>query len=252
MVPERDFLPQGMTWEAYQERNRLMMLNSQATALVVALETLGHPVRLERHGVVVLQVVDGSPAQGRLRAGDVIVGIGNAQVLSREELGEAITSYSPGDRVIVTVLRDHAQVEVAIPTAEHPDRPGVPFLGVMVYDAPYSVEGAPGVRVKPTDIGGPSAALPLALEIFRRFTLWPDMEPGDVVAATGVLAPDGTISRVGGLEHKVRAAERAGADVFLVPEDNAGEIQDPQGGMRVVAVSTFQEALRVLGWLRQR
>ena len=55
---------------------------------------------------------------------------------------------------------------------------------------------------------------------------------------------------IGGIEDKVVAAERAGAAVFLVPSDNMAELKGVDtGDMKLVSVSTFQEALDALASL---
>jgi PDZ domain-containing protein len=52
---------------------------------------------------------------------------------------------------------------------------------------------------------------------------------------------------VGGLKQKTIGARRTGVDVFLVPAgDNAAEAQRNAGGLRIVPVDSFQQALRYL------
>jgi Lon-like protease len=51
---------------------------------------------------------------------------------------------------------------------------------------------------------------------------------------------------VGGVRYKVRAAEKAGAVLFLVPQDNLAEARQAARTMRVVPVQTFGEALAAL------
>jgi PDZ domain-containing secreted protein len=45
---------------------------------------------------------------------------------------------------------------------------------------------------------------------------------------------------------KVRAAEAAGADVFLAPTENAAEAAAAARSARVVPVATFEDALNAL------
>jgi PDZ domain-containing protein len=51
---------------------------------------------------------------------------------------------------------------------------------------------------------------------------------------------------VGGIEQKTIGARRSGADVLLVPGDNAAEARRYADGLRIVPVRTFQQALRAL------
>lgn len=52
---------------------------------------------------------------------------------------------------------------------------------------------------------------------------------------------------VGGVHQKVVAAGAAGADVFLVPAENAKEARDAAvGDLEVIAVRTVDDAIRAL------
>jgi len=81
------------------------------------------------------------------------------------------------------------------------------------------------VRFATEGVGGPSAGLMLALAVVA--ALAPeDPTVGLVVAGTGAFAPDGRVTGVGGLEHKLRSVVGApgafaltgrGVDAFLLP-----------------------------------
>lgn len=105
----------------------------------------------------------------------------------------------------------------------------------------------PPVDVEPAgdEIGGESAALVVALEVYRQLT-GAEVAGGLVVAGTGALLPDGRVEAVGGVRQKVLAAERAGADVFLVPRANAAEAAAAARRVRIVPVDTFEQAVGVL------
>jgi PDZ domain-containing protein len=64
------------------------------------------------------------------------------------------------------------------------------------------------------------------------------------------MCADGTVAPVGGLKQKTIGAKRAGMDVFLVPAgENTSEARRYAGGMRVIPVKSFRQALRVLATL---
>lgn len=100
------------------------------------------------------------------------------------------------------------------------------------------------VRFALPDVAGPSAGLAFALEIIRQ--LEPRAAPAAPVAATGTLFPDGRIGAVGGVGLKVRAAERAGARLVLVPAGNAPEAYAAARRARVVPVGDVSTAARLL------
>lgn len=105
----------------------------------------------------------------------------------------------------------------------------------------------PPVEVEPAGegIGGDSASLVVALEVYRQLRGAP-IAGGLTVAGTGALLPDGRVEPVGGVRQKVLAAERAGADLFLVPRANAAEAAAAARSVRIVPVDTFEQAVRAL------
>jgi PDZ domain-containing protein len=100
------------------------------------------------------------------------------------------------------------------------------------------------IQIDAGGIGGPSAGLAFALDIVDE--LGDDIDRGRTIVATGELSLDGAVGSIGGVKQKAIAAERAGADLFLVPDGNYEEARDAVGGLDVVAVSDFDEALSVL------
>ncbi len=72
-------------------------------------------------GVVITQVVSGSPAaQVGLRQNDVITEI-NGQVLDTESaLAQIVNQHKPGDTLSLTVLRGGSQITVQLTLGEMP------------------------------------------------------------------------------------------------------------------------------------
>jgi PDZ domain-containing protein len=73
-----------------------------------------------------------------------------------------------------------------------------------------------------------------------------DLTRGYFVAGTGTLAPDGSVGPIGGAAEKALAAEDAGAQVFIVPRDNADEARRWVHSLQIVPVGTFDEAVHAL------
>jgi hypothetical protein len=64
------------------------------------------------------------------------------------------------------------------------------------------------------------------------------------LAGTGGIQGDGTITRIGGLRAKARAAKRAGADVLLFPASQVGELESfDREGITLVPVETLEDAI---------
>jgi PDZ domain-containing secreted protein len=74
-----------------------------------------------------------------------------------------------------------------------------------------------------------------------------DLAGGRHIAATGGVRSDGSVTRIGGLPAKARAARRVGVDVFFFPAGQEGDLStfDP-GSMKLVPVASLDEAIDFL------
>ena len=93
--------------------------------------------------------------------------------------------------------------------------------------------------------GGPSGGMIFAIGVIELLT------PQDIlrsrhIAGTGTITSDGRVGPIGGISEKIRAAHKAGAEIFLAPEGNREEIKSPPDGISVVVVSTLAEAINAL------
>ena len=62
---------------------------------------------------------------------------------------------------------------------------------------------------------------------------------------------DGTVGPIGGIKQKTIGAREAGVDAFLVPAgENAQDARKEAGGLRIIPVKSFPQALRALATLR--
>jgi PDZ domain-containing protein len=74
-----------------------------------------------------------------------------------------------------------------------------------------------------------------------------DLAAGRKIAGTGTIDVDGNVGEIGGIEAKARAAEGAGAQLFLAPATQAADARKVLGDkVPVVGVTTFQQALDAL------
>jgi Lon-like protease len=253
----------GETEEEYNLRQLQLMEDSQINAIYVAYNRARKPVTLETEGVLVLDVVEGSAADGILKAGDLITGVGEEQVDSSEGFAETMASVSEGNAVRLTVLRDDEEISEEISPGTIPGTGGRKGLGVS-YTAKRIIETDPEVEIETEDIGGPSAGLMFTLEIMNQL-LDEDLTKGHRVAGTGEMNEDGTVGRIGGIDFKVMAADREGIEIFFAPDDEitdemreripdirsnyetAAETAEKIGtDMKIVPVKTIDDALEYL------
>ncbi len=93
--------------------------------------------------------------------------------------------------------------------------------------------------------GGPSGGMIFAIGVIELLTE-KDLLHGRHVAGTGTISTDGKVGAIGGINEKIRAAQKAGATLFLAPAGNSSEIAHTPSGIRVVIVSTLNEAVVAL------
>ena len=73
-----------------------------------------------------------------------------------------------------------------------------------------------------------------------------DLTRGHFVAGTGTIGVDGTVGPVSGAAEKVVAAERGGAEIFLVPRENYADALLWRTSVTVVPVDHFEDAVSYL------
>jgi Lon-like protease len=250
VVPEHELLPPG-TSEADRERQTAAdMQRSERVASAVALDALGYDVEARPQGALVIGVASDVPAAGEVETGDVIVAVDGVAVRTPDQLRREIGKREPGDQVELTVRRGGKSVVVKTRTVAAPDDPNRPIIGITV-DQEADIELPLDVEIDLGQVGGPSAGLAFALEIARR--LGRDVTKGCKIAATGELALDGAVLPVGGVEQKTIGARKTGVDVFVVPVgDNAEEARSRAEDLEILAVESYQQALRRLATSKRK
>jgi PDZ domain-containing protein len=247
LVRAQDYLPQGTSEAQHVDQTEEEIRRSELVAPAVAMSALGYKVIKNLHGALVIGVAPDAPAAGKLQEGDVIVSVDGTPVRTTAELRAGIGKRTPGEKVTLTVRRggkNGRRLDVTLRTIPAPDNPERPIVGIQV-DQAADIELPRAVKINLGAVRGPSAGLPFALEVARE--LGRNVTHGCRVAATGELDLEGDVLPVGGLKQKTIGARRTGVDVFLVPAgDNAAEAQRNAGGLRIVPVDSFQQALRYL------
>jgi Lon-like protease len=240
LVPRADLYPDEEDSDEIDQENAVMMDVSKETATVVALREVGY--KIEPSGVQVTDVAAGTPADGRLRAGDRILEIDGRAVTSTDEVRAAITGHQIGERVAFRVERGDAEKKVAVKVAEVQ---GQPRVGIVLHDLFADLPVKVTIETE-NNIGGPSAGLIFTLSIIDKLTR-EDLTAGRRIAGTGAIAVNGDVEPVGGVAEKLIAVRRQGVSTFLIPADNCDSVRGRvPDGLRLVKVSKIEDALRFL------
>jgi PDZ domain-containing protein len=249
-VPGAEVHPPGADESQARQFDLQEMATSQQIAAAVALKELGYNVKVSANGALILATGPGTPADGKLVPGDVIVSVDGHRVRTTDQARALLRRHRPGDVVDIGVRNGEGLRTVTLKTIADPQNPAVPIVGVLLQQAAHIQLPFP-VTIDTGNIGGPSAGLAFALEVMEK--LGRDVDRGHKVAATGEIFLDGAVGPIGGVKQKTIGARQSGVDILLVPAgDNARIARRYAGPMRVVPVKSFRQALRALATLPPR
>lgn len=250
------------TDEEYNVRQLHLMDASKLAAIEIAYKKAGKPIQYEYTGVYVLNVIPQMPAEGKLKPGDRIFKVDDYEFASSKEFLDYVGGKKAGDAIILTYERNHEihDTELMIDYFKDADYKGRAGVGIgLVDDKQILVE--PQVSVNTEEIGGPSAGFMFSLEIYNQLTK-SDLTKGYEIAGTGTISPDGTVGRIGGIEQKIIAADKADVDIFLAPNENGKKdsnynaavetAEDIGTDMKIVPVNTFNDAVDYLNKLEAK
>ncbi|MER6559439.1 PDZ domain-containing protein [Streptomyces sp. NPDC001027] len=258
VVPHDTLYPDGKTEEQSTQENAEEFSQSQESAKVAALKELNVPVT---SWVIVSTVVKGSPAEGRLHAGDVIKAVDGAAVKEPGDVAKLVTEHKAGEKVVFTIVpaKEQAAAEKAHRTATATQKVSITTAASDDSGAKRAIVGISAgtdhtfpftVDIKLADVGGPSAGLMFALGIYDKLTPG-SLTGGRFVAGTGTIDDDGKVGPIGGIEMKTVGARSKGAQFFLTPADNCkAAAKDTPSGLTLVKVDTIDDALAALKDIR--
>ncbi|MFE4334218.1 PDZ domain-containing protein [Streptomyces sp. NPDC056831] len=256
VVPHDTLYPGGKTEQQSTQENAEEFSQSQESAKVAALTELGIPVSSR---VVVSTVIKGSPAQGKLHAGDVIKQVDGSAVKQPEDVAKLVTRHKPGEDVAFTIIpaktaqaaekagrEPEGSRKIVITTAKAP-KENRAIVGIQAgtdHTFPFRID------IKLADVGGPSAGLMFSLGIIDKLTPT-NLTGGKFIAGTGTIDDKGKVGPIGGINMKLVGARDAGARYFLTPNDNCkAAASDTPSGLTLVKVKTIDDAKKSLEKIR--
>jgi Lon-like protease len=260
IYPVEEIRREDETDEEYNVRQLHLMDTSKTAAIEVAYKKAGLPVDYEYRGVYVMNVLPGMPADGVLKAGDMITEVDNKQFKSSEEFISYVSGKKEGDTITLAYKRGGENKEAEVSLKAFKDDPDKVGIGISLVDD-KEIKVDPEVSLDTEEIGGPSAGLMFSLEIYNQLNK-DDLTRGYQIAGTGTISADGTVGRIGGIEQKIVAADKAGAEIFLAPNENgaagsnysaaAKTAEEIGTDMKVVPINTFEEAVDYLTGLEPK
>ncbi|KOP81966.1 SepM family pheromone-processing serine protease [Cytobacillus solani] len=259
IFPIKAIRNENETDKEYNVRQLHLMATSKLAAIETAYKKAGIPIDYDYNGVFVLNVMPGMPAEGKLEAGDRIFKVDGNEFESSEQFIQYVSGKSVGDEVTFAIDRYEEIQEVKLPL-ERLKETGKVGVGISLVDDKDIVVD-PTVTINSEDIGGPSAGFMFSLEIYNQLTE-EDLTRGYPIAGTGTIDLNGNIGPIGGIEQKIIAADKAGAEIFFAPNEKGASdsnyraavktAKDIKTKMKIIPVDTFDEAISYLKNLKAK
>jgi Lon-like protease len=242
LYPVDAILHETETQEEYNARQLHMMAGSKLNAIEVAYKKAGYPVEYEYKGVYVVQVIPDMPAEGKLLPGDRIIEVDSQKFASSESFIEYVGSKKAGNHVDLTIKRNNNTEKVKVTLQAFQEDPKKVGIGISLVDDKEIIVN-PKVTVKTDEIGGPSAGLMFALEIYDQL-MEEDFTKGYKIAGTGTIDSKGAVGPIGGIDQKIVAADKAGAEIFFAPNEKG--IHDSNYNLAVKTVNEIDSKMKIV------
>jgi membrane-associated protease RseP (regulator of RpoE activity) len=135
------------------------MANIVTGIITVLIMTYAVSPLLVPSGILVSNVIKGSPADGVLQKGDVIVAINGVETKTIEQFIKIMNGTKPGETITITVLRGGRHLTLELTLGKHPQNPRKGYIGI--YPAQHVV----------SKIGHEGLVLPLFFSLYWTYVL---------------------------------------------------------------------------------
>ncbi|KRO18332.1 SepM family pheromone-processing serine protease [Lacticaseibacillus saniviri] len=201
----------------YNQLQKYYIESAANNAIGAAFKQAHKPVTVNHEGIYVLSKLANSPFK-QLAVGDTITALNGKTYQSADDYVNAIKKRSVGSQLAITYKH---KGQVKHETAKLIRLPGTKKAGIgITLTENTQVTTKPKVSIDAGDIGGPSAGLMFALQVYTTISE-PNLRAGRMIAGTGTMALDGTVGQIGGIDKKVAAADAKGATIFFAPNQPA-------------------------------
>ena len=234
--------------ETYEEdliRSKLMMEESYNNAIILAFKKANQEIEIVSTDMYVAYLVE--EADTDLVVGDKILKIDGIEIDNKEALSIYLSTLNVGEKITIDVMYNNQEFKRY---AKLIDYDGTTIIGFSPVEI-NKFESNPKITI-PTDASeyGPSGGLMISLAVYDAITEQ-DITGGLTIVGTGTIDLDGNVGSIGGVEFKIKGAERKHADIFFVPVgenyETAKKIVEANNyKIKLVPVETFDDALNYL------
>ncbi|MCI1634504.1 MAG: PDZ domain-containing protein [Liquorilactobacillus nagelii] len=222
-------------------------------AKISALKLAGKSFKQQFQGIYVLSILKNSEFKNKLQVGDLIQRIDGKSFSSLTGMTNYLASKKANQTVKVNYLRQgsskiaHGKIVVLPGTKRH-------GIGISLVEK-TSVTSKSQIKANMDGIGGPSAGLMLALQMYSQLSQR-NLKAGRKIAGTGTITASGQVGQIGGIDKKVIAANKAGATIFLSPAGKSNYREAKKTAkriktkMKIVPIKNLTQAVNYLAHTR--
>lgn len=249
VLPREAVYKESETNETVRQESAAQMTSSQDASTSAALTALDIEFRTEI-AVPIIDVAAGGAAAGKLKVGDLLVAVAGKTATTTSGFIDLVRSAEPGAPLPLTVLRAGSRKKVSVTTRADETNPRQSRIGAGLSSSPEIKLVLPfDVDYRLSDnIGGPSAGMIFALALYDLLTPG-SLTGGEMIAGSGEITPEGVVGPIGGISQKLVSAQRDGAKLFLVAQENCAEAlgahYDPDT-LRLVKIHTLEDAIQAV------
>ncbi|MDD4053944.1 MAG: hypothetical protein PHZ20_03860 [Bacilli bacterium] len=246
LVNQEDYVSSNETTADVEYRNRLLLDEANANAVMVAYKAANKEVIIKDKRFKVVFVDE--KADTTLKIGDEIVSIEGIEINSANDYIDVVSNNSIGDNLNILVIDKNKQKTNRTAKIFEIEERNV--TGILV-TSETKYEAHPKIKFNFEDSeSGPSGGLMMAIAIYDKLVS-EDLTKGLTVVGTGTIDVDGNAGEISGIEYKLKGAVDAKADIFFVPlgnnyEDAKKLAKKNKYNIKIIGVSTFNDAINYL------
>ena len=245
VMSKNDVIPEEINLKNFEYRDRLMLYESYSNAIYLAYIKAGKDISVDNEKVYVNSIFE--EADTSLDVGDQILAVNDIKINNKEDIDNIIKENSVGDIIKIKIIRNNKEELKEAKLVQYDNRP---IVGIIVSKI-KEIDTNPKININyKSRESGPSGGLMLSLAVYNSLTQ-EDITKGRTIVGTGTIDEYGNVGSIGGVEYKLKAAVKEGADIFLVPDGENLETaiklkKEKKYKIKIKGVSTFDEALEYL------
>ena len=242
---EKDVLNDNESILDLDYRNKMLMEESNDTALMVAYDYSNIDYKVENNKVFVTYI--DKEAKTNLKIGDQIIKVDDKKINEKKDLFDYISSKKTNDKINFVVLRKKEEKKCF---ATLIDIAGETKVGILITEN-VDIKSDVHVELKfDSSESGSSGGMMMALSLYSYLNK-KDLTNGLKIAGTGTIDREGNIGEISGIKYKLMGAVKEHSDVLLVPQGTnyveARNLKKEKGyDIDIVPVETFDDVLKYL------